>query len=281
VALETRWAPDLGAEVTSLAFSWRIVRADGVALCFTSHDRDIYSDGLLYRSSPGVTPSAVMQSDRLDVDTMELTGAITADAISEEDLRVGRYDGAAVTFLVLDWLRPDSGATVLARGTIGQITMRDKGFVAELRSASQALDANVIELFSPECRADLGDKRCRVNLAVYSLLSRTIAAPGAPDDLAFSVADDLEAVDYYAYGSVRVLSGRNAGMSRQVVSSGVNSVSLRSPFPYTIDPGTLVLLRAGCDKLFATCIRKFGNALNFRGEPHVPGSDTVLQYKGL
>ena len=33
---------------------------------------------------------------------------------------------------------------------------------------------------------------------------------------------------------------------------------------------------AGCDKSFATCGTRFGNRINFRGFPHMPGVDAVL-----
>jgi uncharacterized phage protein (TIGR02218 family) len=42
--------------------------------------------------------------------------------------------------------------------------------------------------------------------------------------------------------------------------------------------GAAVTLVAGCDRRFSTCAAKFGNALNFRGFPHVPGNDFVLRY---
>ena len=35
---------------------------------------------------------------------------------------------------------------------------------------------------------------------------------------------------------------------------------------------------AGCDRRFDTCKAKFGNAVNFRGFPHIPGSDYVLRH---
>jgi len=35
---------------------------------------------------------------------------------------------------------------------------------------------------------------------------------------------------------------------------------------------------AGCDRRFATCQAKFDNAVNFRGFPHIPGSDYVLRH---
>ena len=45
--------------LTTMAFVWRIERADGVALGFTSHDRDLVRGGLVYASAPGMLPSAV------------------------------------------------------------------------------------------------------------------------------------------------------------------------------------------------------------------------------
>ena len=35
---------------------------------------------------------------------------------------------------------------------------------------------------------------------------------------------------------------------------------------------------AGCDKRAETCRGKFGNFLNFRGFPHIPGDDWVTAY---
>jgi hypothetical protein len=43
----------------------------------------------------------------------------------------------------------------------------------------------------------------------------------------------------------------------------------------------LVEVREGCDKQFATCVNRFKNALNFRGEPHVPGGDLLTRFGGL
>lgn len=43
-------------------------------------------------------------------------------------------------------------------------------------------------------------------------------------------------------------------------------------------PGDPVVLTVGCDKSFTTCRTRFGNALNFRGFPHMPGSDFAYSY---
>jgi uncharacterized phage protein (TIGR02218 family) len=34
----------------------------------------------------------------------------------------------------------------------------------------------------------------------------------------------------------------------------------------------------GCDRALATCRDRFGNVPNFRGFPHIPGTDFVLHY---
>jgi uncharacterized phage protein (TIGR02218 family) len=44
--------------------------------------------------------------------------------------------------------------------------------------------------------------------------------------------------------------------------------------------GNSFSLVAGCDKSFTTCAEKFNNAINFRGEPHVPGIDKMLETAG-
>jgi hypothetical protein len=37
-------------------------------------------------------------------------------------------------------------------------------------------------------------------------------------------------------------------------------------------------LKEGCDHTLATCASRFGNAVNFRGEPFLPGNDMVIRY---
>jgi uncharacterized phage protein (TIGR02218 family) len=34
----------------------------------------------------------------------------------------------------------------------------------------------------------------------------------------------------------------------------------------------------GCDKTIATCAARFANAVNFRGEPYLPGIDLLTRY---
>ena len=45
-----------------------------------------------------------------------------------------------------------------------------------------------------------------------------------------------------------------------------------------VAPGIRMLLREGCDRTLQTCATRFGNAVNFQGEPFLPGNDLVARY---
>ena len=57
-------------------------------------------------------------------------------------------------------------------------------------------------------------------------------------------------------------------------------LTLREPPHWVPAAGDLVELHEGCDKAFATCRARFANAVNFRGEPHLPGMDLLTRYPG-
>jgi uncharacterized phage protein (TIGR02218 family) len=44
-----------------------------------------------------------------------------------------------------------------------------------------------------------------------------------------------------------------------------------------VAPGDAFVVTAGCDKTLATCRDRFANVANFRGFPHMPGTDFLLR----
>ncbi len=268
----------LDGEVLTLAICWRVARADGVTLGFTTHDRPLDIGGVGYASAPGMAPSAISTGDGLEVDTMEVAGALSADSITAADLAAGRFDGARVTIFMADWANLSAGTMPLARGTLGEVTRQVAGnggsFTAELRGPTAAFDATAVEVCSPECRAELGDARCRVDLAPLTAL--TTAGEGADGRLTVPLAGAG-----HANGRLRVLAGPNAGQDVRIVDAGAGWIEPFEPLPHPLMPGTRIELREGCDRRFATCRDRFANALNFRGEPHVPGGDLLTRFPGV
>lgn len=260
--------------VTTLALCWRVERRDGVMIGITAHDRDLEIDGLLYRAAPGMTPSAISRSASLDADSMDVTGALTSSAIGEADLLAGRWDGARVSLFATDWSAPVAMVS-LGEGVIGAVETRGDVLTAELRGISAALERAVVEETSPGCRAELGDRRCRVAMAGRRRFARVVAV-----DRTVVTIDVPEPVENaYGGGLLRWFGGGNSGLEDAIARSEGPQVTLRRP-PRFDGAGALVELIEGCDKRLETCAARFGNAINFRGEPYLPGIDLLTRYPG-
>lgn len=265
----------LSNAVTTLAFCWRLDRRDGASLGFTSHDRDLVIEGLAYRAAPGMTPSAISISDGFEVDTLDIAGALTSDAITEADMAAGRWDGAAVRLFAVDW--SDPGQTLhLTRGMLGDVSIRDGAFSAELKGPTAMLERPVVEQTSPECRASLGDRRCRVDLAPRTRIARVVAVAGQ----VLTIDAEEPSPNAYGYGRIDWIDGANSGLSSLAAASDGAAVTLREATALPIEVGTRLRISEGCDRSLATCRDRFANAANFRGEPYLPGNDLLTRYPG-
>lgn len=169
----------LDEEVTTLATLWKIVRSDGVEHYFTDHDVDIVLDANTYRSDVGYNRTAVNNSSSLNVDNLDVVGFIDSAEITEEDLRAGRFDHSEVFISMVNYLDLNQGPVRMRRGRMGEVTLTEQGFFkAELRGLTQQLSQAIGELFSPECRADLGDERCKVPIDPPQVARSTAYAVG-------------------------------------------------------------------------------------------------------
>ncbi|MFD1788048.1 DUF2163 domain-containing protein [Sphingomonas floccifaciens] len=247
----------------------KVARAEPV----TAHDRDLTIDGSVYRAAPGMTPSAIRRRDPMEADTMDVAGALSSAAIREADLIGGRWDGARVAIFAVDWTAPDN-RIALGTGTLGAIETADGAFTAELRGSGAAFDAPACETTSPECRAELGDRRCRVSMAGR----RTIARVTAVDDDVLTLDHAPPVAGAWDGGRLRWLDGANAGIEEVVANVEQARVRLSGTPRFEVAVGDRCVVIEGCDKSLATCAERFGNAANFRGEPFLPGIDLLTRY---
>ncbi|WP_326525303.1 DUF2163 domain-containing protein [Sphingomonas sp.] len=263
----------LEEDVTTLAICWRVERRDGVGLGLTAHDRDLVIEGNVYRAAPGMTPSAIRRGDASAADTMDVTGALTSGAITEADLVAGRWDGARVAVFAVDWT-DTANRVPLGGGTIGAVETANGGFTAELRGPGAALDAAGCETTSAECRADLGDPRCRVAMAGRCRIVRVTAA----DEEVLTVDSAEPVANGWGGGRLRWLDGANSGMEEVIAASSGTEVMLAAIPRFAVAADDRAELVEGCDKSIATCAARFANAANFRGEPYLPGIDLLTRY---
>lgn len=270
-------ADRLASGVTTLCRCWRITRRDGAVLAFTDHDETVSFGGDDFRSAGGFATSADAAAG-LSAGGAEVEGALSADGIDADDLAAGRFDGATVEVWLVDWSEPALRER-LRTGTVGEVTRAGGAFRAELRGPAQALDEERGRRFARGCDADLGDGRCGVDLddGAYRAMATVDQADGA-----VLVVAGLGGFDdgWFAGGRARVTSGAADGFVSEVKRHSVDgpgaSVELWRTPPVPLSPGDTLVVTAGCDKRFATCVAKFDNAVNFRGFPHMPGDDFAL-----
>ena len=267
----------LAGGLTSAAYGWRLERRDGVTIGFTSHDREIELDGLIYHASPGMEPSAITESAGLEADGLEVSGAIGSDSIREDDLAAGRWDGARLSICLFDWTQPDAGKRILASGELGEVRYSDNRFEVELNGLAGLLDRPVVPQTSPGCRAQFCDADCGLNHRRFWHEPQVESVDGYEVTFAAAIPAPPNG---FAYGQLRWLEGANAGLIAPILASNTNSVRLAEHPAASTLPGNRVALFEGCDKTLATCSTRFGNAVNFRGEPYLPGNDLLTRYPG-
>lgn len=262
----------LRTELEGVATFWRVFRSDGVALGFTSHDRDLRFGGILHRAAPGMVPRAIRTSASLDDDSAEVDGALSHDSISEDDLLQGRYDGARIQIGAVDWENLDNA--VLYSGSLGTVTSESGGFSAELRSAKALLDTDPVPRTSPLCRARFCGPGCTLSVARHSRVATATAIDPELHRITFDGTDH----GLYRFGELRWLDGPQVGLVARIVAADETGLTIDLPLlPDAVLP-MRARLREGCDHTLATCDTRFGNAINFQGEPFLPGNDLLARY---
>jgi uncharacterized phage protein (TIGR02218 family) len=269
----------LQQSVTTLTWCWRIQRTDGVVLGFTSFDQDLDIEGVTYKAATGFFPSAVSQTNQLDINNAEATSFLDDDSISERDLVGGKFDHARLDLFILNYLDLPSSLTLdppkhllLMSGTLGQVTNSDRTFKVECRSKAQALTQKIVELTSRECRYELGDSRCKVNLAPYT---HALTVASVANNRLINVSGFNQPNGYLDEGNLTFSSGANDGLNFTIQSHIGGTITLWEVAPYDIAVGDTFGAIAGCRKTLSDC-KRFNNVVNHGGFPHIPGADRLL-----
>jgi uncharacterized phage protein (TIGR02218 family) len=250
---------------------------------FTDNVGDLIRDGLLYNSKTAFSPTAYNVTDKLQVPTVEMESIMLPSpenyGISEEDINGGMLDFAEVRVQIVNYEDLSLGGLWVARGYVGQITVKNDQYVAELRGLSQIAAQNILELYSAGCRFDLGSRRCQKDVSVGPFFVTGSITSITTDRVKFVDTVRTEATGYFDYGKITFRTGNNAGIGMEVrtYTNGDTSIELWQPMPFTFTVGDTYELVAGCDKTLETCRDKFDNLINHGGFPHLPGEDELAK----
>eukprot|EP01037_Dinobryon_pediforme_P032794 gene32794-37935_t len=120
--------------------------------------------------------------------------------------------------------------------TIGAVETDTHGFTAELRGVTAALDRPVVEATSPECRAELGDRRCRVAMAGRRRFAQVVAC--AERVVTLDTSEGWP--DAYGGGLLRWIGGANSGLEAAIAQSDGADIVLRIDPTMVVVPGDRV-----------------------------------------
>ena len=263
----------LAGEVTTLATCWKVTRRDGTIMGFTDYVTDLVVSGVTYVAATGATPTGISSSDQFSVDNLDVQGILSSDAITEQDIGSGLYDYAAIQIFTVNATDLTQGILLYRVGWLGEVTVKNGMFSAELRGLAQKLQQNIGEVFAPSCRATFCDARCKLNIASFTF-NGTVTTTS--NNQAFYSTSLTQASGYFTSGEIQWLTGANAGLRMEIKAFLNTQVTLVLPMPNAVAVGDTFHAVAGCDKSFPTCYSRFGNGVNFRGEPYVPGMDSLL-----
>jgi len=270
----------LAQAITTLCNCWRLTRGDGVVMGFTDHDMPLTVDGTLFEPQTGFTTSEARQSLGLAIDSADVQGVLSSIRVTDADIIDGRYDGATVETLVVNWREP-AAFRIVGKATVAGIRRADEAFVATLEGLGRSLDVVRGRLVRRNCDAELGDGRCGVALGGALSGAGSVLHADQAGSIRASGLDGF-AQGWFTHGVLRWTSGARAGETERVLvhrrqDAGAMLTLLPRNGPPIADGDGFTIV-AGCDKRFATCKQKFSNQLNFQGFPHLPGNDQAYAY---
>lgn len=268
---------ELDSGTPRLATLWRLTRRDGQVFRFTDHDQDIEQGGVTYLAAVSYNRTATADQSGFAPANMEIESVLDDDVILAEDIIAGLWDYAQVEIWATTWNAPENGQYNYRKGRIGEVSTSDNTYRAEFFGLAKPLLNPVARPYLPGCQAALGDAECTVSLGAHTVTGTIAAVDGT--GMLITDAARTEADNTFSYGIVTMTSGSSSGYSMEVKSSlAAGSFTLQQPLPFGVAAGDTYSLVKGCDKTFATCKDTFNNAVNFRGFPHMPGMDKVMQY---
>ena len=268
----------LDGGTTTLCYCWKLTLRSGQIIGFTDHDETVVFDAVNFEAQAGFTSSEIHSSLGFAVDNLEASGALKSAQLDEARLNAGDYDHAAIEIWRVNW--QDVTQRILQRkGHMGEVSYGQGHFKAEVRGLAHLMNQPKGRLFQFGCDAILGDTRCGVNLNVAAY--RGVATITAVRENSFDVSGlSGFADDWFTRGVLSWSTGPNAGRTLAIKRHRAFAISARIDLwqapKFVIVPGEQIIVNAGCDKQFATCKAKFANQINFRGFPHMPGSDFVM-----
>ena len=247
-----------------IIFCFKITLSNQRKLYLTSHQKEIIDAGTTYLPNSGLKLQKAVLDDSAQ-NVIEVAGIFESSGITGDDPLT---DAAVEIYLT----------TITAESLCHLFTYyctkmeKDNlSFCMYLEPVSNKFNRTITEIYSPTCRAEFADSRCKIDKTKYTKRFSVTSV-----DAAIVTLDTCTEYDYT--NGVAIVTYDNCIFNAKITRHLKNVIALDRPIPSHITEIKTVLLTLGCDKKFATCCNKFDNAVNFRGEPFIPESKQFTKY---
>lgn len=264
-----------------LSKCWSVLRTDGITKRITDHNTDLTVLGNVYSPVKGFQVTSREQESG-DI-KLEMRGSIDDLVFSFDDFVTERYAEAIVTEFLVDWKHPFMGPYRTTKFWIGQPKFDFERFSAPLEGILRFLKHSKQKLISKlcpyktfdvaTCKASTTGKRWTgVNVATVVDRTRFVVTGG-------TITNSL-GIDAFMDGEIIWETGANAGKTSNVRTNldsgtGAYDITLYLPVDRDIVSGDDLQISLGDDHTIDDCNNTFANAVNFGGEPEVPGSSVA------
>lgn len=254
----------------------RVTRLDEYELLIADAEDSITVSGDTFTPLPGCQISAVKHILNGDMPSMEINFAHSVGGtIDTSELNEGFWDGAAVSLYVVDRANLSTLGDPLFTGIIDTVSLDPVGASGTFDIRGVAAQAEAfIQTYQPMDRTDLFSVLNQLVPAdwdhvgtVGSIIDRfnfTVAGLGSPP-----------ADGWFNQGVFQTASGFK-GIIANWVNSSLKITTYQPQCISRLTAGEAITLYPGYDKTAAQARTKFNNKINFQGEDHFLGINSIV-----
>lgn len=248
---------DNATDLQNISYCFEVTPAKNTTLFLTSGREEIKCGDITYLPFSGVSMREAVFNDSAQ-------NHVYLHGIFEEKGINTKLD---MTYAVVKILIHTSGALQeIVTMYCTEFIKHDLEFSIKLEPEVIKYNQSLLLIFSNTCRANFGDKKCKVDKKSISYKSQVVDISG---DIIKCDKIDYES-GYFKGGQAFFSLEEGRVYSCRILSHFLTQIEVEGWFASKIKVPHEITLIPGCDKKFRTCCNKFDNALNFRGEPFVP-----------
>jgi uncharacterized phage protein (TIGR02218 family) len=262
IIIPDKFRQHLNSDILTLALCWKISTKTGLIIAYTNHDNELMIDNILYKPGINISNNSLNHHANINNEQFRSYAKIENINISELDIINGILDDAEVTICLVNYQDVAECNIVLKSGNISKVKLLDGNILLEIRSLKSLLNIGVNKNFSKKCRAEFGGSLCKMNKNEHKIKLENFVIK---QNIIYSV--DLKK---YPDGYFEDLECIYNNVTYKILGSHNGNIILEHNLENHNDYSTEITIVNGCDKNFSSCCNKFKNAINFRGEPHIP-----------